>query len=54
MKKVASILAVVVFAVGMFATQAENIVDFDFDIENMLTCNDCTGEEGNRGGNNQA
>jgi hypothetical protein len=43
MKKVASILAVVVFAVGMFATQAENVLDFDFDIENMLACGDCNG-----------
>lgn len=42
MKKVASILAVVVFAVGMIATQADKI-DFDFDIETMLTCGDCTG-----------
>lgn len=41
MKKVASIVAVVLFAVGMFATQAENVLDFDFDIENMLTCGDC-------------
>lgn len=50
MKKVASILAVVVFAVGMFATQAENVLDFDFDIENMLTCNACGGDDDPRGG----
>jgi len=47
MKKIASILAVVVFAVGMLATQAESALDFDFDIENMLTCGDCSGNEGN-------
>ncbi len=52
MKKVASIVAVVLFAVGMLATQAENVLDFDFDIENMLTCNDCSGGEDPRGGNN--
>lgn len=44
MKKVASILAVVVFAVGMIATQADQI-DFDFDIETMLTCGDCGGDD---------
>lgn len=42
MKKVASILAVAVFALGMIATQADKI-DFDFDIETMLTCGDCAG-----------
>jgi len=40
MKKVVSILAVVMFAVGMIATQADKM-DFNFDIETMLTCNDC-------------
>lgn len=40
MKKVASILAVAVFAIGMIATQADKI-DFDFDIETMLACGDC-------------
>lgn len=48
MKKVASIVAVIVFAVSMFATQAENVLDFDFGIENMLTCDDC-GDEPPRG-----
>ena len=42
MKKVASILAVVAFAVGMIVTQVDKI-DFDFDIENMLACGDCSG-----------
>ena len=49
MKKVASILAVVVFAVGMIATQAEKI-DLDFDIETMLACGDCNKDD-DRGGN---
>jgi hypothetical protein len=40
MKKVASILAVVLFAVAMIAAQA-NQVEFDFDIETMLACFDC-------------
>lgn len=52
MKKVASIVAVVLFAVGMLATQAENVLDFDFDIENMLTCGDCGGNEDPRKENN--
>ena len=50
MKKVASILAVVVFAVGMLATQAENVLDFDFDIENMLACGSCNGDDDPREG----
>ncbi|CAN0590401.1 unnamed protein product, partial [Laminaria digitata] len=41
MKKVASIVAVVLFAVGMLATQAEDVLDFDFDITTMLACDDC-------------
>jgi len=49
MKKVASILAVALFAFGMIATQADKI-DFDFDIETMLACAACH-EEGGRGGN---
>lgn len=48
MKKVASIVAVVLFAVGMLATQAENVLEFDFDIENMLTCNDCDPKDDRR------
>lgn len=52
MKKVASIVAVVVFAVGMLATQAESTLDFDFDIENMLACGDCEHNE-ERGNDNK-
>lgn len=48
MKKVASIVAVVLFAAGMFATQAENVLDFDFDIETMLACGDCGGDDNPR------
>ncbi|WP_171037029.1 hypothetical protein [Maribacter algarum] len=44
MKKVASILAVAVFAVSMIATQAEKI-DLDFDLATMLTCADCPDED---------
>lgn len=50
MKKVASILAVLVFAVGMLATQAENVLDFDFDIETMLACAECGGGDDPREG----
>lgn len=50
MKKVASIVAVVVFAIGLFATQMENTIDFSFDIENMLACGDCSGGGDPRGG----
>ena len=49
MKKVASIVAVVVFALGLFATQIENTIDLGFDIENMLACGDC-GTDDPRGG----
>lgn len=49
MKKIASILAVAIFALGMIATQADN-VDFDFDIETMLTCGDCSGDDDPREG----
>ena len=45
MKKVAGFVAVVLFALGLFATQLENTVDFDFDIENMLACGDCGGDD---------
>lgn len=41
MKKVTSIVAAVAFTVGMFATQAEKVLDFDFSIENMLACGLC-------------
>jgi len=44
MKKVLSIVAVVVFAVGMFATQADKI-DIEFDIETMLACKICGNPE---------
>ncbi|MFK7812464.1 MAG: hypothetical protein AB8B59_08220 [Maribacter sp.] len=50
MKKVASILAVAVFALGMIATNVDKI-DFDFDIETMLACGDCDPPEDPRGGN---
>ena len=33
MKKVVSIVAIIVFAVGLFATQMDNSIDFGFDIE---------------------
>ena len=41
MKKVTSIVAVVVFALGLFATQIDNTIDFGFDMENMLACDNC-------------
>lgn len=50
MKKVASVVAVAIFALGLFATQMENTIDFDFDIENMLACSDCGGDDNPRGG----
>ena len=50
MKKVASIVAVVVFALGLFATQMESTIDLGFDIENMLACGDCSGGDDPRGG----
>jgi len=51
MKKVASIVAIALFAVGMLATQAEDVLDFDFDITTMLACDDCTGGDNTgRGG----
>ncbi len=48
MKKVASILAVVLFALGMFSTQIENTLDANFDLESMLACGNCA-DEGDRG-----
>ncbi len=51
MKKVVSIVAVVAFAVGVFATQSSNVLNIDFSIENMLTCGDCEPSDP-RGGNN--
>ena len=51
MKKVASVVAIIVFAVGLFATQMDNSIDFGFDIENMLACDDCNGTDSSRGGN---
>lgn len=51
MKKVASIFAVVVFTVGLFATQlADNSISLD-DIENAIACGDCDSRADNRGGN---
>ncbi len=50
MKKVASVVAVVVFALGLFATQMDDSIDFGFDIENMLACDDCSGGDDPRGG----
>ncbi|MFS4491510.1 hypothetical protein [Maribacter sp. 2308TA10-17] len=44
MKKVAGILAVVAFTVGMFVTQVDKM-DFDFDIETMLACVDCDDDD---------
>lgn len=39
MKKIASILAVALFALGLFATQIDTT--FDFDIETAFACGDC-------------
>ncbi len=50
MKKVVSIVAVVALAIGMFATQAEKIIDLDFSIENMIACNDCERGDMDRAG----
>ena len=51
MKKVASIVAIVAFALGLFATQMDNDLDLGFDIENMLACGDCDqGNDDPRGG----
>ncbi len=44
MKKVAGIVAVVVFTVGLFATQIEKTIEFGFDIENILACANCSGD----------
>lgn len=50
MKKVASIFAVVVFTVGLFATQlADNTISLD-DIENAIACADCDMKSDDRGG----
>jgi hypothetical protein len=49
MKKIASILAVALFALGMIATQADNF-DIDFDIETMLACSNCDPGDDPRGG----
>jgi len=48
MKKVASILAVVVFTLGMFATQTNDILENVFDIENALACAGCYAEGDDR------
>lgn len=48
MKKVASILAVAVFALGLFATQIDTTLDFDF--ETAFACGDCDSGDP-RGGN---
>lgn len=50
MKKVAGIVAVVVFSVGLFASQIENTIEFGFDIENILACSRCSGGGDPRGG----
>ena len=50
MKKIASVVAVVVFAIGLFATQIENTIEFGFDIENILACANCSGGSDPRGG----
>ncbi len=49
MKKIASVVAVVVFAMGLFATQIENTIELGFDIENMLACANCSGGDDPRG-----
>ncbi len=49
MKKVASILAVVVFTVGLFATQlADNSISLA-DFENAIACGDCDDKNDDRG-----
>jgi hypothetical protein len=50
MKKAASILALTAFTVAMFVTQTDKI-NFDFGIETILACDDCSGDEDPRGGN---
>ncbi|MDF4202806.1 hypothetical protein PXD56_07560 [Maribacter sp. SA7] len=51
MKKVTSILAVAIMALGMATVAIENTADeFEFmnDISNALTCNDCDAPLGDR------
>lgn len=51
MKKVASIFAVAVFTVGLFATQlADNNISLA-DLENAIACGDCDTKADNRGEN---
>lgn len=51
MKKVASIFAVVVFTVGLFATQlADNTISID-DMENAIACGSCDSKSDDRGSN---
>ncbi len=52
MKKVTSILAIAVMALGMATVVIENTAnEFDFlnDISNALTCNDCDAPKDDRG-----
>jgi len=46
MKKVVSIVAVVVFALGLFATQTEIGIDITTDIANAIACYDCDPDHG--------
>ncbi len=48
MKKAASIIAVVLFTLGMFATQTNDILENVFDIENALACTGCSVEGDDR------
>ena len=49
MKKVAGIFAVVVFTVGLFATQlTDNSISLA-DYDNAITCGDCDGDIDRRG-----
>ncbi|VAW15854.1 hypothetical protein MNBD_BACTEROID03-2383 [hydrothermal vent metagenome] len=48
MKKVTSIVAVVIFTLGMFATQTNDILENVFDIENALACGGCYAESEDR------
>jgi len=48
MKKAASILAVVLFTIGMFATQTNDILNTAFDIENALACDGCSADKDDR------